>query len=200
MRTRKVGWLGLALVLILALSLVALHRSPTSKGETPVLNSTALRPESRMIILTVEGKDIVCTQRETFNESAYRRISANWVSYSSKLKEKMLKTYGSEGTKIASLNVSLGKERRTVEVDFTVVNKVTVNSEVTADFLWFLGPWNLDLLDDKFNETEHGLTWEGVLEGVPTSITVNVPPQAGPYKAWGSPYGHCHGHVWWPKG
>ena len=42
----------------------------------------------------------------------------------------------------------------------------------TADFLWFLNPLGLDFIGDNFKESKHGLSWEGSVDGVPTSIKI----------------------------
>ncbi len=68
----------------------------------------------------------------------------------------------------------------------------------TADFLWLLNPLGLDFIDDNFDQSKTGLSWEGSVNDVPMVITVECPPQDSIYEAWGEPYGHCHGHIWWP--
>ena len=45
--------------------------------------------------------------------------------------------------------------------------------------------------------SKEGLFWEGKVDGIPTSITIELPLQETAYKAWEHPVGHCHGHVWW---
>jgi hypothetical protein len=68
----------------------------------------------------------------------------------------------------------------------------------TADLLWFLNPLGLDFIDNNFKESDHGLSLEGSIGGVPTVIEVDCPPQESIYEAWQQPVGHCHGHIWWP--
>ena len=70
--------------------------------------------------------------------------------------------------------------------------------EYTADFLWLLNPLGLDFIKNEFDESNHGLSWEGTIKGVPTTIKVECPRQESVYKDWQHPVGHCHGHVWWP--
>lgn len=72
-------------------------------------------------------------------------------------------------------------------------------SRCTADFLWLLNPLELDFIDDHFKEFESGLSWQGSVKNIPTSIEVKCPPQGSVYEAWQYPVGHCHGHVWWPS-
>jgi hypothetical protein len=68
----------------------------------------------------------------------------------------------------------------------------------TADLLWLLRPNDLDFIDDNFKKSKTGLSWEGTINGVPTSIKVKCPRQESVYEAWQHPVGHCHGHIWWP--
>lgn len=56
------------------------------------------------------------------------------------------------------------------------------------DFHWFLNPLNLDFLDNHFNKSERSLSWEGVVDGIKTNITLEFPFQIN----------NCHAHVW-PK-
>jgi PGF-CTERM protein len=55
----------------------------------------------------------------------------------------------------------------------------------------------LSFINNKFEESKEGLSWDGEVDGIPTSITIKLPPQESVYEAWEQPVGHCHGHVWW---
>lgn len=69
----------------------------------------------------------------------------------------------------------------------------------TARFQWLLSHFNLDFIDDSFVPSKTGLSWEGELRGLPTTIIVKAPTQEADYTAWHHPNGHCHAHVWWTK-
>jgi hypothetical protein len=69
----------------------------------------------------------------------------------------------------------------------------------TARFQWLLEPLGLDFIDDHFKEHKDGLSWEGKVNGVPTTIIIKAPPRETPYKAWHYPNGHCHAHLWWSE-
>jgi hypothetical protein len=67
-----------------------------------------------------------------------------------------------------------------------------------ATFFWLLRPLDLDFIDDDFEESEKGLFWQGLVNGVPTTVNVTLPTvDSLVYGAWGNPVGHCHAHVWW---
>lgn len=72
--------------------------------------------------------------------------------------------------------------------------------EYVAYFSWFLNPLGLDFINDNFEESRTGLSWEGNIDGVPTSIKIECPPQESVYGvgSYGVGVGHCHAHIWWP--
>ena len=116
----------------------------------------------------------------------------------------------SKVTLIATFNEKNNVDARDFEVFFDEVSCSTIikcqvygcvsksAGRYTADFLRLLRPLGLDFIDDNFEKSRTGLSWEGSVNSVPTSIRVECPPQDSIYEAWGSPYGHCHGHIWWP--
>jgi len=59
-----------------------------------------------------------------------------------------------------------------------------------ARFEWLLKPLGLDFINDNFKESERGLSWEGSIQGIPTSIILSFPASIS----------HCHAHVWWSTG
>jgi hypothetical protein len=157
------------------------------------------KPTSRLIILRVPRSKYVIIYDEwvSYNSGDYSLIKAYWDKYVSLMRDEILKLY--RNANIVNISITCFDSNHTIKIGFLVTNKVWSNGEVTADFLWFLNAWSLDFIDNKFSEHNDGLSWSGVLGGVETTIIVKVPPQPGPYKAWSSPYGHCHGHIWWPK-
>jgi hypothetical protein len=56
------------------------------------------------------------------------------------------------------------------------------------DFHWFLNPLGLDFLDSPFDRSERALSWQGVIDGISTSIFLEFPFSIS----------NCHAHVW-PK-
>ena len=63
------------------------------------------------------------------------------------------------------------------------------DNEYRATFFWLLTPLGLDFIDDDFQESETGLSWDGCINNVPTTITLKFPRSIG----------HCHAHVWWSE-
>jgi len=65
-------------------------------------------------------------------------------------------------------------------------------------FGWLLEPLGLDFINDNFEESKTGLSWEGIINSTPITIEVECPPQDRVYEAWQDTVGHCHQHIWWP--
>ncbi len=65
-------------------------------------------------------------------------------------------------------------------------------------FGWLLEPVGLDFINDNFEKSRTGLSWEGIINDITISIRVECPPQDCIYEAWQDPVGHCHQQIWWP--
>ncbi|MEB3756188.1 MAG: hypothetical protein GSR79_04950 [Desulfurococcales archaeon] len=158
-------------------------------------------PSNRIIVLKASEENMSIGYIETLNydNESFHIITDKWNQYVRNTKEEINNTYASRGAHIVDLTISYDKLNRSVIITFTVTNEMRIHgNKVVADFLWFLEAWNLDFINSHFMESSHGLIWRGDLKNIPTIIIVNVPWQREPYKAWGEPYGHCHGHIWWP--
>ena len=100
-----------------------------------------------------------------------------------------------------NFNFSFNETSHSTVTECYVYGKISRSGdEYVAYFSWFLDPLTLDFIDDNFEESKTGLSWEGNINGVPTSIKIECPPQdsvygLGPY---GVGVGHCHAHIWWP--
>lgn len=100
---------------------------------------------------------------------------------------------------VENMNVSFDEETGSVDFSADVKGAIKKNLEGRnrATLLWLIKPLRLDFIDDKFIESENGLSWNGVINNIDTSINLRFPPQDEIYKAWSGTIGHCHGHVWW---
>jgi hypothetical protein len=174
----------------------------TQSPQSPVPPG-ALKPLSIRIALRVPRDKLVIeyVEWDHYDPEAYKTLEKMWDSYSRTILNTTMARYERHGASIAGASIERIDHNQTIRVSFTVTNSVwSSGGEVTADFLWFLNAWGLDFIDSHFKEYNDGLAWSGLLNGTRVTIRVIVPSQPGPYKAWGSPYGHCHGHVWWPRG
>ncbi len=95
-------------------------------------------------------------------------------------------------------DVEFDETKRTTVLKCDVHGAITKSGDsYRATFLWLLRPLGLDFIDDDFEESKGGLSWDGEVDGAPTSIIIKLTPQEVVYAAWEQPVGHCHGHVWW---
>ena len=155
-------------------------------------------PSNRIIVIKASEKNMSIRYIETLNydDKSFHIITDKWSQYVQNIKEEINDIYASRGARIVDLTILCDKLDRSVIITFTITNEMWINDNtVTADFLWFLEAWNLDFINSHFMESSHRLIWRGNLRNIPTIIIVNVPKKSGPYKTWGEPYGHCHGHI-----
>lgn len=169
---------------------------PTPSPAYTPLPTEAIAPTKRVITTKVgAGETVVHYRDKTFwDEAQFSWIMEHKADFESEGIEKLKK-------------VPSGYEGANYKVEFDETEKSTsLTCEVRGaelhsgyfDLLWLLRPLGLDFIDDHFEETTKGLSWKGTIEGVPTEVICEFPPQDVPYAAWGGPIGHCHGHVWWP--
>ncbi len=98
-------------------------------------------------------------------------------------------------------NLSCREYNGVLEVVFASKAPVWVSDgECYLDASWILSIYSLDLIENGFRETNHSLSWSGVVNNTLVNIEFILPAQNKSYAAWGYPVGHCHAHIWWPLG
>ena len=96
-------------------------------------------------------------------------------------------------------NITFDQKDNSTVLECRIYGKIGRDGDdYRADFSWLLDPLGLDFLDDNFTESTTGLSWEGNIGNVATSILIECPEQDSVYQAWEEPVGHCHAHIWWP--
>ena len=153
------------------------------------------------ITVEVDGT-IVHYQKQSFwTESEFSAIPQNKDEFKNAVIQDFndkLSGYDEGGEYAVNADVVFDEERGATVLKCDVHDAITKSDDsYRATFIWLLRPLGLDFIDNKFEETKEGLFWEGKVEGIPTSITIELPLQESVYKAWKHPVGHCHGHVWW---
>ncbi len=155
-----------------------------------------IKPVKMVIEARLVNIDIYVTQILYYSSSDFSIILNNWSIYKKMYLSNISRFYES-GINITCRRVEYDIDRHTIIVSWVVKGAVWIsNNRFGATFLWLLTPLNLDFIEDHFKESNDGLYWSGVINGVPTEIIIKLPPQREPYKAWGGDVGHCHGHVW----
>jgi hypothetical protein len=175
----------------------------TATATQPPAPPEALKPLSVRIVMRVPGDSLIMEYAEWrhYDPDTYKILKKEWGGYSRVILNATVGKYERYGASIANASIERMDHNQTIRVSFTVTNRVWGSSGgVTADFLWFLNAWGLDFIGSHFKEYNDGLGWSGLVKGTKVTIRVVVPSQPSPYKAWEYPYGHCHGHIWWPKG
>jgi len=118
--------------------------------------------------------------------------------YDANLTELFNQTYDVDA---GNFNFSFNETSYSTVTECHVYGKISRSGdEYVAYFSWFLDPLTLDFIDDNFEESKTGLSWEGNINGMPTSIKIECPLQDSVYGlgAYGVGVGHCHAHIWWP--
>ncbi len=78
-------------------------------------------------------------------------------------------------------NFSFDETSHSTVTECHVYGKISKSGdEYVAYFSWFLDPLTLDFIDDNFEESKTGLSWEGNIKGVPTTIKKQPPIPKSP--------------------
>ena len=171
---------------------------------TPVRTPTTTAMEEMEQIVKVQAEGVILHyQAESlWSEGEFSTILQNRDGFSSDLIEKFtddVSKYGERGEYVANAYVEFNEERKSTVLRCDIEGAVRKSeSTYSATFFWLLSPLGLDFIDNDFEESEKGLFREGPVNGIPTSVSVDLPAIDGSvYEAWQHPVGHCHAHVWW---
>ncbi len=179
--------------------LIGIDVSPLWAVQPGVVPETGLL--ENYITVEVEGTVIHYQKQSFWNESEFSAIWENKEEFKNEVipdfDEKM---YHERGEYAVGADVEFDEMKKATVLKCDVHDAIRESDgEYYATFKWLLVPLRLDFIDDNFEESKGGLSWDGEVAGIPTSITIKLPPQESVYAAWErlpSP-GHCHGHVWW---
>jgi len=153
------------------------------------------------ITVEVDGTIIHYQKQSFWNESEFSAIMENKEEFKNVVildfNEKMYHEWV-EYAVGADVKIDEAKKATVLKCDIHGAIRES-DGEYYATFKWLLVPFGLDFIDDNFEESKEGLSWDGEVDGIPTNISIKLPLQETVYAAWErlpSP-GHCHGHVWW---
>lgn len=178
----------------------------------PQLTSLAAASQERQII-TVEVEELILNYseelfwtKEQFDQE-YREFLADKAGYLGDIEEDLLRQWSEYGIETTDWSVSFITEyEETGKAAYSTLVRCEVHNAISksgdsyyARFEWLLRPLGLDFIDDGFEESTDGLSWEGTINGLPTTIIVKLPPRDSVYEAWHHPNGHCHAHAWWAE-
>jgi hypothetical protein len=161
-------------------------------------------PKAMEQIVKVEAEEVVLHYRaeSLWGGDEFSTILRNRDVFSSDLIEKFIddvSKHGERGEHVANAYVEFNEEGKSTVLRCDIEGAVSKSeSKYSATFFWLLRPLGLDFIDSDFEESEKGLFWGGLANGIPTTVSVELPAiDSSIYKAWKHPIGHCHAHVWW---
>jgi hypothetical protein len=175
---------------------------PPTVTPAPTPTPTAMEEIEQIVKVEAEGV-ILHYQAESFwSEDEFSAILQNRDGFSSELIEKFtddVAKHGERGEYVANAYVKFNDEEKSTVLSCDIRGAVRKSEKkYSATFFWLLRPLGLDFIDNDFEESGKGLFWEGLINGIPTSVSVDLPAiDNSVYEAWQYPVGHCHAHVWW---
>ncbi len=179
--------------------LISIGVSPLWAVQPGVVPETGLL--ENYITVEVEGT-ITHYQKQSFwNESEFLAIFENKEEFKNAVIQDFdEKMYHEQGEHAVGADVKIDEAKKATVLKCDVRGAIRESDgEYYATFKWLLVPFGLDFIDDNFEKSKEGLSWDGEVDGIPMNISIKLPLQETVYAAWErlpSP-GHCHGHVWW---
>jgi hypothetical protein len=171
-------------------------------ANTQTIELTNLTQTKSIVRVETEGVVVHYQNESYWEEGQYSIILQNRAKFSSDLIAGFVEDVSKHGEKcehVDSAYVEFNEEERSTILQCDIHGAISrTGDSYHATFFWLLRPLGLDFVDNHFEESETGLFWQGSVDGVPTTVTVELPTIDGSvYKAWEHPVGHCHAHVWW---
>lgn len=199
------------LSLLVAMLLVTVAGCAPPPTPPPVPTPTPLPAEAplakeegelkRVIEVKAEGLIAHYLRQSFWGEKEFSSYLANQAQFKSDFKDDFEPGLTRDNVSASDYSFSFDSATRSTVVRCDIHKAISSAGEgkYRARFGWLLVPLGLDFIDDNFTESASGLSWQGFVEGVPTTVTVELPTiDSFVYEAWGPAYcGHCHAHAWW---
>lgn len=151
--------------------------------------------------MEVEAQGIVVHYRgeSSWSQHEYYTILENKNEFSSELIGKFVNDLSKHSKHAVNTSVKFNKDKKSTILACQIHGAISKSDHrYYAVFSWLLEPLGLDFINDDFKESENGLSWQGLVSGIPTTLVVRLPViDSSVYKAWEHPIGHCHAHAWW---
>lgn len=157
----------------------------------------------RVIEVKAEGLIAHYYRQSFWGEEEFSSYFANQARFESDFKDDFEPGLTRDNVSASDYSLSFDSATRSTVIRCDIHDAIRSEGEgkYRARFGWLLVPLGLDFIDDNFKEFTSGLSWQGFVEGVPTTVTVELPAiDSFVYEAWGPAYcGHCHAHAWWSE-
>jgi len=194
-------FLILVVALFLAAGCIGPSQAPPTPEPAPSPPTEFTTPVERESIIKAKAQGIVVHyQRQSFwDEDELSTILQHKDDFSSDVIAKFVDDLSQYGKRAINTSVKFNEDIKSTILSCDIQGAISKRDNgYYAVFAWLLRPLGLDFIDSDFQESERGLSWEGLVNGIPITITVELPPIDGlVYKAWQHPVGHCHAHAWW---
>jgi hypothetical protein len=175
-------YIQITLIAFILLSLTILYPGCGQKepaGEV-VGGEVAGGEAEKIIRMYTEGDAIHYQESILWDKKDFAEILESRSTFTNNKIEEFKETYDVDAD---NFNVEFTEDGNSTTLSCDVKGKYNGD---WYDFLWFLNPLGLDFLDSPFKKSESGLSWEGVIDGVETTIILDFPFTIS----------NCHGHVW----
>ena len=154
----------------------------------------------RVIEVEADGLTIHYLRQSFWGEKEFSSYLANQAQFKSDFKEDFEPGLAKAGVSASDYSFSFDSATRSTVIRCDIHDNISLRTGggYYARFGWLLNPLGLDFIDDNFEASTNGLSWEGLAKSIPTTVTVELPViDSSVYKAWEQPIGHCHAHAWW---
>jgi len=185
--------------LFLATGCIRPPQAPPESTPTPPTEFTTLVEKESIIKVEAHGI-VIHYQRQSFwDEAELTTILQHEDDFSANVIDRFMDDLSQYDERAVNTSVEFNEAAKATILSCDIQGAISKrDNEYYAVFPWLLRPLGLDFIDSNFRESEKGLTWEGLVNGVPTTVTVELPSIDDiVYKAWEHPVGHCHAHAWW---
>ena len=189
-------WLSIV-VLLAGCAGVPPSTPPPSPAEAP---PPEVKGEiKRVVEVEADGLTFHYLRQSFWAEEEFSAHLANQAKFETDFKEDFEQGLAQRNVSTSDYSFSFDSATRSTIALCDISNAIALSGEgeYYARFEWLLSPLGLDFIDDNFQESEKGLSWQGSIKDIPTTVTVKLPTIDNiVYKAWKHPIGHCHAHAW----
>ena len=191
-----------ALPLLLIVILLVTVSGCAAPAEVPPVEVPPAEEEGeiqRVVEVKAEGLTLQYLRQSFWGEERFSNYSANQAQFRTDFKDDFERRLAKYNISASGYSFSFDSATQSTQIRCDIHDAISkTGGKYTARFQWLLDPLGLDFIDNDFKESKKGLSWEGVIKGVSTTITVELPTiDNSVYEAWKHPIGHCHAHAWW---
>jgi hypothetical protein len=154
----------------------------------------------KAIEVKIEGRILYYQAKSTWAESKFSEIMESKEGFESKQIGQFKEQLSRYNVYATNYKMEFDESKKSILLKCDIHDAVSKSGDqYTATFQWLLESLGLDFIYNHFKENKDGLSWEGKINGVPTTIIIKAPSCDNSYKAWHHPNGHCHAHLWWSE-